>query len=114
MTSLWARETRERNQLAKTEIRRLFRNPVPNGEDFLVLSEGQKTLTERARIRIIAGPNPWGHSSVGRALEWHSRGRRFDPDWLHHLAPVGRPNGQANRESEVASKLCFGARSDPG
>lgn len=25
----------------------------------------------------------WGHSSVGRALEWHSRGRRFDPDYLH-------------------------------
>ena len=26
----------------------------------------------------------WGYSSVGRALEWHSRGRRFDPDYLHH------------------------------
>ena len=26
---------------------------------------------------------PWGYSSVGRALEWHSRGRRFDPDYLH-------------------------------
>src|SRR5690242_16400684 len=25
----------------------------------------------------------WGHSSAGRALEWHSRGRRFDPAWLH-------------------------------
>ena len=25
----------------------------------------------------------WGRSSVGRALEWHSRGRRFDPDRLH-------------------------------
>lgn len=24
-----------------------------------------------------------GCSSVGRALEWHSRGRRFDPDQLH-------------------------------
>ena len=22
-------------------------------------------------------------SSVGRALEWHSRGRRFDPDRVH-------------------------------
>ena len=28
--------------------------------------------------------SPWGYSSVGRALEWHSRGRRFDPDYLHH------------------------------
>ena len=25
----------------------------------------------------------WGHSSDGRALEWHSRGRGFDPAWLH-------------------------------
>src|SRR6185312_12571388 len=34
----------------------------------------------------------WGHSSVGRALEWHSRGRRFDSVWLHHL-PKRRPYG---------------------
>jgi hypothetical protein len=27
----------------------------------------------------------WGHSSAGRALAWHARGRRFDPGWLHHL-----------------------------
>ena len=26
-----------------------------------------------------------GHSSVGRALEWHSRGRGFDSPWLHQL-----------------------------
>jgi hypothetical protein len=25
----------------------------------------------------------WGHSSAGRALAWHARGRRFDPVWLH-------------------------------
>ena len=25
----------------------------------------------------------WGCSSVGRALEWHSRGQRFDPAYLH-------------------------------
>ena len=25
----------------------------------------------------------WGCSSLGRALEWHSRGSRFDPDHLH-------------------------------
>ena len=24
-----------------------------------------------------------GYSSVGRALEWHSRGQRFDPAYLH-------------------------------
>ena len=45
-------------------------------------------------VRIAAGrlpitdPFPWrGHSSVGRALEWHSRGRRFDSAWLHQLSP---------------------------
>lgn len=26
----------------------------------------------------------WGHSSVGRALQWHCRGQEFDPPWLHH------------------------------
>ena len=26
---------------------------------------------------------PWGYSSAGRALEWHSRGQRFDPAYLH-------------------------------
>src|SRR5262249_51274930 len=29
--------------------------------------------------------NRWGCSSVGRALDWQSRGRRFDPVQLHHL-----------------------------
>ena len=32
-------------------------------------------------------PHPcfqWGRSSVGRALEWHSRGRGFDSHRLHH------------------------------
>ncbi len=28
----------------------------------------------------------WGHSSAGRALAWHARGRRFDPDWLHFIS----------------------------
>ena len=27
----------------------------------------------------------WGYSSAGRALEWHSRGQRFDPAYLHHF-----------------------------
>ena len=26
----------------------------------------------------------WGYSSAGRALEWHSRGQRFEPAYLHH------------------------------
>src|SRR3989338_2448697 len=27
--------------------------------------------------------NLWGHSSAGRVLAWHARGRGFDPLWLH-------------------------------
>jgi putative endonuclease len=30
--------------------------------------------------------NTWGCSSVGRALEWHSRGRGFDPLQLHQFS----------------------------
>jgi hypothetical protein len=26
-----------------------------------------------------------GHSSVGRAFGWHSKGWRFDPAWLHQV-----------------------------
>jgi len=30
----------------------------------------------------------WGYSSAGRALEWHSRGQRFDPAYLHQKRKV--------------------------
>ena len=36
-------------------------------------------------------PTTWGHSSVGRALEWHSRGQGFDSPCLHHLEPRSNP-----------------------
>ena len=26
------------------------------------------------------------HSSAGRALQWHCRGQRFDPAWVHHFS----------------------------
>ena len=34
----------------------------------------------------------WGHSSVGRAREWHSRGRGFDSPWLHQIYLIIRDN----------------------
>src|SRR5690606_27749777 len=48
-------------------------------------------LRPRFRSRGGGYPPKRGHSSVGRALEWHSRGRRFDPDWLHQdsKSPAG-------------------------
>ena len=47
---------------------------------------GKKLLTPEtwsAIKRVLE----WGCSSVGRALEWHSRGRQFDPDQLHQRTP---------------------------
>ena len=32
----------------------------------------------------------WGHSSAGRALAWHARGRRFEPGWLHRFASMAQ------------------------
>ncbi len=41
--------------------------------------------TKKVFSRFIACDIPmWGCSSAGRALEWHSRGREFDPRQLHH------------------------------
>lgn len=40
----------------------------------------------------------WGYSSVGRALEWHSRGRGFDSPYLHHFQKIKnrvKPDGYA-------------------
>ena len=53
----------------------------------------KKYLTGQGLLRIIldvarpkgtlTGRCIWGYSSAGRALEWHSRGQRFDPAYLH-------------------------------
>ena len=39
-----------------------------------------------------------GYSSAGRALEWHSRGQRFDPAYLHHEKQQLFNNGLRNNE----------------
>lgn len=38
------------------------------------------------RRRRASRTSRWGHSSVGRALEWHSRGQGFDSPWLHQTS----------------------------
>ena len=47
----------------------------------------EKTIDKSTSFDIIDSvPNElniWGYSSAGRALEWHSRGQRFDPAYLH-------------------------------
>src|ERR1700722_5524037 len=50
-----------------------------------------------------------GHSSAGRALAWHARGRRFDPAWLHHASPVGLRVAQP----QDAQRVKRGARRSP-
>ena len=63
----------------------------------------RSVLTARRGLRTFAGLL-WGHSSAGRALAWHARGRRFDPAWLHHplrpasaVAPVLRRHARSIR-----------------
>ena len=53
------------------------RRPAPTIETRAALGGEFPAVTQRRGLA-------WGHSSVGRALEWHSRGRRFDSAWLHH------------------------------
>src|SRR5215471_16882700 len=48
-------------------------------------------MMDRAKSRLR------GHSSAGRALAWHARGRRFDPAWLHHASPFGLRVAQPRR-----------------
>jgi hypothetical protein len=61
--------------------------------------EGKLNLTTYFALCYLK--SSWGCSSAGRALEWHSRGRRFDPVQLHHLTflfrafPVYSPKGRA-------------------
>jgi hypothetical protein len=46
----------------------------------------KKIVFDNAEMRVLNGVlffNRRGCSSVGRALEWHSRGQGFDPPQLH-------------------------------
>ncbi len=63
----------------------------------LIRRPARRPLQKSETVRSVTAPTPWhlwtaprwGHSSVGRALEWHSRGRRFDSAWLHQNTPTG-------------------------
>ena len=48
---------------------------------FQIVVQVSNTLYNR--IRNTQSTLTWGYSSAGRALEWHSRGQRFDPAYLH-------------------------------
>ena len=59
----------------------------------------QKTIDKLALCDIIAKLSEtqcnqiWGYSSAGRALEWHSRGQRFDPAYLHQKGLISKEIG---------------------
>ena len=55
------------------KFRNFFKKVLTNNSDTVIM---QKLSGTANRI--------WGYSSAGRALEWHSRGQRFDPAYLHH------------------------------
>jgi hypothetical protein len=61
-------------------------NPPTAPRSRLDVAAGSRTFTAR---RPPAGDDIqfWGRSSVGRALAWHARGRRFKPDRLHSPKP---------------------------
>jgi hypothetical protein len=63
-----------------------------------------RLLTERLQVRILPAEF-WGCSSIGRALEWHSRGHRFKPDQLH-LSGQAWPLLRRTCEALVGSR-CF-------
>ena len=54
--------------------------PAPSRFEF----RGAKPLT--AGRPAVGSASRWGRSSVGRVLEWHSRGRGFDSRRLHHFS----------------------------
>ena len=51
----------------------------------LISDSSQSCLSRGFSLTIAL---EWGRSSVGRALEWHSRGRGFDSHRLHQFNTV--------------------------
>ncbi len=51
---------------------------------YIVIWKNAEKILVIDKVMDYYRPAHWGHSSVGRALAWHARGRRFESDWLHH------------------------------
>ena len=65
----------------------------------------QNVLTWRVKNLDFASVRGWGHSSVGRASEWHSEGQEFDPPWLHHPSPNSSKNSSRLANTPWRSNL---------
>src|SRR5208337_4957663 len=67
-----------------TERGRPSMDKAVNRHNALIRHRCPSTLTPKilcaTQVKLV-----WGRSSVGRALEWHSRGREFDSLRLHQF-----------------------------
>src|SRR5882672_5430466 len=52
-----------------------------------------------------------GHSSAGRALAWHARGRRFDPAWLHQPSLASQATARQATPRPIVAKQAKAAAS---
>ena len=62
--------------------------PVPIPNTLVKTDAADNTWLETTREDRWL-PDLWGISSVGRAPALQAGGRRFDPDYLHHLSSYG-------------------------
>ena len=73
----------------------------------------QKFKTENLGNRCDTTDSiPGGYSSAGRALEWHSRGQRFDPAYLHQSNHVAKASWfELFKKNRGSGYLCKKAQS---
>ena len=49
------------------------------------LGEDRSSRSGRSAYNVVFKPKSWACSSVGRALDLHSRGRRFEAGQVHQI-----------------------------
>jgi cyclophilin family peptidyl-prolyl cis-trans isomerase len=86
--------------LSFSACRRAGRSSYDSGDRATI--NGPACAGELVRVRRYTGTTARGHSSAGRALAWHARGRRFEPGWLHF--PVKTATLHTNH-GEIALEL---------
>jgi hypothetical protein len=91
---LHAGQGRQQTQAPERKTRRQGRaapaaghRPAHGNPGFIEEISLKRTGLSFAPSNFGAPPLKRAHSSAGRALAWHARGRRFDPDWVHHFPP---------------------------
>ena len=63
---------------------------TPQRYDIIIKQSKNRPIKKAAAVRNRQAAL-WGYSSAGRALDWQSRGQRFDPAYLHQAKR--HPNG---------------------